>query len=923
LVARYGVLAALVFLFIAGGWLCAEEVSRPAQIRVVMDDNYPPFAFHDGTGNLQGILIDQWRLWEKKTGIKVELHGMSWARALTLMQAGEFDVIDTIFKTHEREQYFDFTAAYQKIEVAFFFENEISGLTDAKSLQGFVVGVKAGDVVIGQLRENGVDALQSFDSYEALVKAAKERKITVFAMDRPPALYYLHKFKLDQNYRQGAPLWAGELHRAVGKGNAKMLGTVEAGFASISKAELAAIDEKWYGVETISKRSLRKLLPVASGVALLVVVLFIWNATLRRAVRRHTAALKASEERFQSIYHSVNDAIFIHDLNTGRILDVNQRMCEIYGCTVEEARRFFVNDLSSGEPPYSEEEALTWMKKAVAGQPQVFTWHCRRKDKSLFWGEVRMRRAHVGHDDVIVVTVSDITARRTTEMALYESTERFRQMAENIEEVFWMSDVTGDQVLYVSPAYEKIWGRSCESLYGQPASWIESVHPDDRERVRKIDSSARNEGLGYTEVYRITRPDGQVRWINDRAFPVRDGSGRIYRVVGIATDITEHRSLDQQFRHAQKMEALGTLAGGIAHDFNNILGAITGYAELAKLDSTQPSVQSCHDEILRASKRASDLVRQILAFSRQQEQQRKPLPLWPIVNEAVQLLRAVFPSTIEFLIESEQDAPNALIDPSQIHQVVMNLCTNAMQALPNKVGKLGVKVDVFSADEKFARVHPNGRIGRYARLTISDNGQGIDPVILERIYEPFFTTKAPGEGTGLGLAVVHGIVQNHQGIITVESQPGQGTRFQIFFPEHSAHNVEAGNKTDAFTPGSGQRILVVDDEDMLVRMAAKALTKLGYLAETKQDPLEALQALRTGTGCYDLIITDLTMPSMSGLEFAEQVTLLKPGIPIILMTGFFAKLTDAQLAQAGIKEVMLKPVTLKGLSETIDRLLKI
>lgn len=913
----------LFFGVVAGARLWAES-ARPTSIRVVMDDNYPPFTFHDSTGNLQGILVDAWRLWEKKTGIKVELHAMDWDQALKRMHAGEFDVIDTIFQTPEREKSFDFSKAYQKIEVAIFFDAEISGITDIKSLQGFTVGVKEGDALVGQLRDNGVGNLQLYSSYEGLVKAAKERKVAVFAMDRPPALYYLHKFGMERIYRQGAPLWTGYFHRAVGKGRTQMLGLVEGGFAKITKPELDEIEAKWFGVETFGERSLRTLLPVAGSVLLLVAVLFAWNTALRRAVRRHTADLKTSEERFQSIYHSVSDAVFIHHLDTGRILDVNQRMCEMFGCTIEEARGLSVQDLSLGLPPYSGLEAMAWLKKAAAGVPQVFTWHCRRRDDSLFWVEIRMRRARVGNDDVIIVSVNDISARREAETALNESTERFRQMAENIEEVFWMAGLAEDKILYVSPAYEKIWGRSCASLYAQRTTWVDSIHPEDRERMIKVDRCAGKDGRDYAETYRIVRPDGQIRWIHDRAFPVRDSAGRVFRVVGIAADFTEHHSLEQQFRQAQKMEALGTLAGGIAHDFNNILGAITGYAELARLDSTLPEVQSCHDEILRACKRASDLVRQILAFSRRQEQQRKSLQLWPVVNEAVQLLRAVLPLNLELQIDQDGPAPNVLIDPSQIHQIVMNLCTNSVQAMKGqtRAGRLSVKVGAFSADNKFAKIHPNGRVGRYAYLTISDNGPGIAAGIIDRIFEPFYTTKAPGEGTGLGLAVVHGIVQTHNGVVTVESSAGQGTSFHVYFPEHQTADLEAADISEAIVLGRGQRILVLDDEDMLVRMAARVLTKLGYEPEIKTDPLDALNTLQATPEKYELIITDLTMPGMSGLEFAERASQLRPEIPIMLMTGFFTDLTEEQLTKAGIKEVLLKPVTLKGLSDSIDRLLK-
>jgi PAS domain S-box-containing protein len=647
----------------------------------------------------------------------------------------------------------------------------------------------------------------------------------------------------------------------------------------------------------------------------------IWR--IEHAARTEAeASLRASEERFHSIYDSVSDAVFIHDMKTGRIIDVNNRMCEMYGCTQEQARNFFANDLSLGESPYSETEALAYIKNAAAGKPQVFTWHCRRQDRSLFWGEVRMRRARVGQEDVIIVSVSDISARMATEMALIESNERFRQLAESIDEVFWMQSTEDGAMLYVSPAYEKIWGRLCQSIYEKPESWADAIIPEDRERVLKAVAEREDRGH-YSETYRITRPDGQVRWIYDRAFPVKNAAGKIYRMVGITTDITERRTLELQFSHAQKMEAIGTLAGGIAHDFNNILGAITGYAELARLDAKEPGVQGSLDEIFSACKRAGDLVRQILAFSRQQEHKRIPLQLERVVHEAVKLLRAVLPSSLGFELKLDRKAPTVLADATQIHQIVMNLCTNAAQAMEGRANsRLSVELDRFTADEAFAKLHPGARAGVYACLTVSDTGQGMDRPTLERIYEPFFTTKAPGKGTGLGLAVVHGIVQRHDGLITVESMPGQGTIFRLYFPEHTLGETSELPLDRPAVQGGGHRILVIDDEEALVRMIGRILTKLSYNPTILHDPVEALAIFEAAPDDFDLILSDLTMPGLTGLEFAARASRIKPSIPVILMTGYYANLSESQLKSAGVSEIMMKPVDLKSLSVVIDQVLK-
>ena len=303
--------------------------------------------------------------------------------------------------------------------------------------------------------------------------------------------------------------------------------------------------------------------------------------------------------------------------------------------------------------------------------------------REIVWNSTMLRDG-AGH---IVGTANigqDVTERSRAEAALRESEVQFRQVVENIRGVFWMVDTEHNRLLYVSPNYEAVWGRTCASLHANPGNWLESIHPEDRERVRQATITKQTRG-DYDETYRITRPDGAVRWIRDRAFPIRDQAGAVHRVVGTAEDITEYRTLEEQFRQAQKMEAIGTLAGGVAHDFNNMLAAINGYAELAQMSlKDNPDVREHLGAVLQAASRATDLVRQILAFSRQHQPQRRPIQLRPVVAESLKLLRATIPSTIEFDTTLATDAPTVLADATQIHQVLMNLGTNAWHAMNDR-----------------------------------------------------------------------------------------------------------------------------------------------------------------------------------------------------------------------------------------------
>jgi signal transduction histidine kinase/CheY-like chemotaxis protein/PAS domain-containing protein len=380
--------------------------------------------------------------------------------------------------------------------------------------------------------------------------------------------------------------------------------------------------------------------------------------------------------------------------------------------------------------------------------------------------------------------------------------------------------------------------------------------------------------------------------------------------------------LEEEHRQSQKLEAVGTLAGGIAHDFNNILTAISGYTELAKLEAAGPVLEHLNSVQIGA-RRAAELVKQILAFSRRQDQLRAPLQLEEVLREALGLLRATLPSTIEIRSSFGGEIPPVLADATSIHQVIVNLGTNAWHAMKDCSGVLSVTLEKFECRPVDAGAHPGMLPGTYAKLSVSDTGHGMEPAILARVFEPFFTTKQPGEGTGLGLSVVHGIVQSHDAAIFVSSQPGQGTQFNLFFPActeegKSTHSDESENWLPA---GQGQRILFVDDEVMLTKMGKRILERLGYVVETHISPVSAWQALQARPDGYDLLVTDLTMPVMNGMELAHQVLGVRPTFPIVLMSGYAATLTKDRLGEAGIREFLPKPHTMNSLALAVHRAL--
>lgn len=398
-------------------------------------------------------------------------------------------------------------------------------------------------------------------------------------------------------------------------------------------------------------------------------------------------------------------------------------------------------------------------------------------------------------------------------------------------------------------------------------------------------------------------------------------------VVAIYRDVTHVKMIEENLRHAQKMEAIGTLAGGVAHDFNNILTAIIGYAELSLVATPKGSPVYQHiEKIVISGKRASELVKQILTFSRQTGHEKRGMLLQLVLKETVKLLRGTLPTTIDIRQEIDVHCGPVLADITQIHQIIMNLGTNAFHAMRDKQnGILEISLTEVVVDAVKASKYPGVRAGKYARLMVKDTGHGMNKEVLNRIFEPYFTTKKQGEGTGLGLATVHGIVKNHQGFLEVESSPGQGSTFTIYLPIIESLNVakkepDVGNILE-YTKTTGN-VLFVDDEETIVQLADKILRLLGCEVTTFMSSIEAMEAFTSAPMAFDLIITDQTMPGITGFELARRMLAIRPDIPIILCTGFSENVNETTAKEIGISEFMMKPLTIYSLSEAVNKYLQ-
>ena len=514
-----------------------------------------------------------------------------------------------------------------------------------------------------------------------------------------------------------------------------------------------------------------------------------------------------------------------------------------------------------------------------------------------------------------------IQERNRAEAALRESERNYRELVQSANCIILRMDTTG-RVIFFNHYAQSFFGYREEEIIGKNV--VGTIVPQkdssgfDLEAMIK-DIGANPDRYVSNENENIRR-NGERVWVTWMNKAIYDEEGGIKEILAVGIDITEKWKLQKRLAQAQKMEAIGTLAGGIAHDFNNILSAIIGYTELSLIQTPQGDpMQNNFKQVLKASGRARELVQQILTFSRQRENELLPIRVNLIVNEAIKLLRASLPSTIQIRHKIESNL-TVMSDATNIHQILMNLCTNSSYAMQQDGGILEVNLSDVDLDPNFSAQHPGVKPGKFIKLTVSDTGCGMSPEVLGRIFDPFFTTKNVGQGTGMGLSVVHGIVKSHGGAITVDSSPGQGTTFSLFLPATEAVSITPEDSVQLMATGT-EHILFVDDEDFQVDIGKRSLTRLGYRVTAGTDSIEALGLFRQTPDEFDLVITDMTMPAMTGDVLAAKIISIRPDIPVIVCTGYSERIDNEVIKKIGIKELAMKPIAMKDMAEMIRRVL--
>ncbi len=648
---------------------------------------------------------------------------------------------------------------------------------------------------------------------------------------------------------------------------------------------------------------------------------FLWQSAsgLSRSAKAEAEALQSlrlSEEKFASAFANNPAAIALTRLEDGVFLDVNESWLALSGYSRDEVVGRSSREIAFWSTAEGEAEFVRMLREkgSFRAQEAVLV----KKSGAPFTAEITAHVLDMHGEKVVLAAAVDITERKRAEVlrqALNEQEKlRLGAAVEQASDAVIMVDLDG-MIRYVNAAFEAInrlprtqaIGSSYfDLLAGDPASaaWVEKVVAQGRSWHGPL-----------------TRPlsDGKPVELELTISPAKDPAGKLVGGLITEKDVTQENALQRQVRQAQKMEALGTLAGGITHDFNNILGAIVVNTELAllDLDPNDPG-RAPLPLVLQAANRGKDLVKQIITFSRQREWERNPVEIAPIVTEGTLFLRSTLPKDVTIRETIDPRSGVVMADPSHIQQIMVNLCQNAALAMPDG-GSLEISLAPVEVDAAFALSHPDLKAGSYVRLTIKDTGCGMSNEVLERIFEPFYTTRGPGRGSGLGLAVVHGIVKSYDGAIMVQSELDKGSTFDIFLPRLEAETMAKETAAPPEPHRGEERILLVEDEADQRLSLAKALEALGYRVSASADGSSALAIFRKSPGAFDVVITDQIMPGMNGLALAEGVAALRPNVPIILCTGFSEKVDRGVVGRNGVRELVMKPFTVPEITRLIRK----
>lgn len=915
--------------------VCSAQT--PAEhIRIGVYTNTPPYAFIEDSGTPKGIFIDYIRELERRINLPFHIvETPSFAAAWDLAAQGQLDMLVAATPSEKHKKEFNLSEPYHIAPVVLITREKYPTVRHLKEFVGKTIVVNKNQITEQWIQTDypGI-MLMPVEDYKTGLRMVSENKADAYAGGMPVLTWYIRQNRITNLKIAATTEYEYRLSFALKKDTKTKLKIEDVNMAlrEISPEEKEKIFEKWVSLPSqaaIDWKFVRNIIGTVVFLSTIIcLIIYLWNLRLQNEINkkeRIEKALKESERQMAALIGNLPGIVYrCRKDRHWTMLYISDGCKKITGYDSDELimnKKIAYSDLIHEEDQdrISEQVNLALQKK------EPFTIEYRIKDRhgneKWLWEKGSGYFNETSRSILLEGVIIDISNRKKMEIDLLESEKNLLEAQQITRMGSWVWDMATDKVS-CSPEMLKIMTLDENTRVVKSRVIFDRIHKEDIERVRrKLNDAIKNGGLYETE-FRIVLPKGRIKIIHGLGNPVYDMNGTPVMVKGTGQDVTESRELEKRLNQAQKMEAIGTLAGGIAHDFNNILSSMLGFAQVALHSSPKESdIVDDLKEIVSAGHRARDLVRQILTFARRTGDDISPIQVAPIAKEVLKFIRSTIPSNVE--LKTDINTTSAILgNPSQVHQVFLNLLTNAAQAMDENGGCIDVKIDEISpkATGDFELSGP--AVQKQIRIIISDTGQGIAEDLLETIFEPYFTTKQKSDGTGLGLATVRSIIESYHGTIRVESRLKKGTCFTVHLPVCESCETKPASTVSPSVPVKGkEHLLLIDDETAIIKLNKKILEKLGYRITAQTSSEQALSLFKQDADQFDLVVTDMTMPKVSGYQVAEQMIKIRPDIPIILCTGYSNTLSNVDVSKTGIRAVLEKPVSMNQLSETIRSVL--